>query len=180
MVKPTDTDIPISFLRECFRLDASGAPVWRERPRKHFATNQAWPRWNTLYAGKVAGVPVHGYAQIEVTFEGKVRRLLSHRVAFALAHGRWPAEQVDHRDRDKSNGSLDNLREATHSQNIQNSRLYSTNKTGVKGVCWNARQRKWWAYIWDGGRGGHQRHLGFFTEFEDAVAARRAAETDWH
>jgi hypothetical protein len=32
MTKP-DLDIPLAFLRECFTLDQSGAPVWRTRPR---------------------------------------------------------------------------------------------------------------------------------------------------
>ena len=57
-----------------------------------------------------------------------------HRLAFALYHGRWPVGDIDHINRDPSDNRLSNLREATVSQNIANSRLYKSNKTGFRGV----------------------------------------------
>jgi hypothetical protein len=43
------------------------------------------PWWNTRYAGKPAGRPdSEGYFPIKLTFDGRKRWLLAHRVVFAL------------------------------------------------------------------------------------------------
>lgn len=47
------------------------------------------------------------------------------------------------------------------------------NKTGVTGVCWAASKQRWAARL---GLRGKSIHLGYFKRFEDAVAARKAAE----
>lgn len=47
--------------------------------------------------------------------------------------------------------------------------------SGVKGVYWNASRQKWEAYITLNGK---RRHIGRFTEKEEAVKARRAAEEE--
>lgn len=60
----------------------------------------------------------HGYLGVAVTHEGKRYRFLAHRVAWLLATGDWPSGVIDHRDRNKANNSLDNLRDCTQSQNL--------------------------------------------------------------
>ena len=54
---------------------------------------------------------------------------------------------VDHIDGDKTNNKIENLREATVSQNRFNSKLQSNNKSGVKGVHFNKNYKKWIAQI---------------------------------
>jgi hypothetical protein len=65
-----------------------------------------------------------------------------HRVIFAYHHGYFP-KLVDHIDRNCLNNSIENLREATKSQNAFNSKIASNNKSGVKGICWHKNAKKW-------------------------------------
>ena len=94
------TDIPVAFLAECLILDqeTTSGLRWRERPREHFVSARASASWNARYAGKLAGSPtIWGYLDICLTFAGRERHLKAHRVVWALAHGRWPDDQLVHR-----------------------------------------------------------------------------------
>ena len=62
----------------------------------------------------------------------------SHRMAFFIKEGRWP-DQIDHIDGNQQNNKWSNLREATKSQNMMNTKTYSTSLTGVKGVTFIKR-----------------------------------------
>lgn len=47
---------PISYLRECLQYDpAIGELRWKTRPEYHFFSERQWRRWNTRYAGAIAG-----------------------------------------------------------------------------------------------------------------------------
>lgn len=52
--------------------------------------------------------------------------------------------------------------------------LSKNNKSGVKGVCYETRANKWRAYI---GFAGEKIRLGYFSSFDEAVLARRSAES---
>ena len=58
---------------------------------------------------------------------------LVHRIIFGIVHGYLP-EVVDHKDHDRTNNLISNLREADYSKNIHNARLSKSDSTGVKGV----------------------------------------------
>ncbi|MGH9421207.1 MAG: HNH endonuclease [Thermoanaerobaculia bacterium] len=79
----------------------------------------------------------------------------------------------DHRDRDPLNNRRDNLRLVTKSVNQRNKRLSKTNRSGVAGVCWHRGACKWIVQIKVKGR---IQHLGYYSEFDQAVVARRAGE----
>lgn len=112
---------------------------------------------------------------IRLTILGK--DYYAHRVAMLYMNGSWPANEVDHQDTDGLNNRWDNLREATHAQNGHNQGLRVTNKSGVKGVSWSAERGKWFASITINGR---EKGLGRFNTIEEAAAARRAAEANYH
>jgi HNH endonuclease len=181
-----DTDIPISFLRECFDLDAT-APSglrWRTRPVEHFKSRYRSAEgecnnWNVRCAGKIAGTfsKKNGYWMVAMTFAGRVRLVKNHRIIFALVHGRWPVDQLDHENRDRGANQIGNLRESTQAENTQNTSLRSDNKSRVKGVHWDRDRGKWFAAI---GVAGRHRALGRFEHFKDAVKARREAEIQHH
>lgn len=59
--------------------------------------------------------------------------------------------------------------------NMRNMKRSRRNKSGVTGVRWDKASSRWHVQIGDGR--GKNRHVGLFTDFEQAVAARKSAET---
>jgi hypothetical protein len=53
--------------------------------------------------------------------------------------------------------------------------LFSTNKSGVRGVYFNKNANKWQAFIWDNSINQNQ-YLGIFDSLEQATRARKQAE----
>lgn len=95
---------------------------------------------------------------------------LAHCVSWILAGGAIPnGKELDHKCGNKSCVNPKHLRLATRSQNRMNCPARSDSKTGVTGVHFYKRSSKWTARIYNTG-------LGYFQTFEEAVAARRAAE----
>jgi len=117
--------IPMEWVRECFRLDRdTGFLYWNERPRHHFELAPQWARFNAYFAGKRADLaiyPTSGYRRVRVMYEGKKIAISAHRLAFALAYGRWPGQLVDHIDRDRTNNRPINLRDVDARTNLLNS-----------------------------------------------------------
>lgn len=112
----------------------------------------------------------NGYLTISV--DG--RHCLAHRLAWFYVHGEWPHPYIDHIDRDRQNNAIANLRIATQSQNNANMGLPKDNKSGVKGVWWEASRQRWTARIRKDGR---IHHLGRFISIEEAAAAYAAASS---
>lgn len=63
-----------------------------------------------------------------------------HRIIFLYHHGYFP-EEVDH-IKGKSN-KIENLRAANRCNQSCNTKLRKDNKSGIKGVYWNKRDKKW-------------------------------------
>lgn len=102
---------------------------------------------------------------------------MAHRVAWLHYYGVWPKSILDHKDTDKSNNSIANLREATFSTNTMNSKLRSDNHARIKGVRFIKRLGKWQARI---GLNGTNFHLGVFATVNEALEARHAALIEKH
>ncbi len=96
------------------------------------------------------------------------RRYYSHRLAWFYTGKCWPPAEIDHINGDKTDNRLDNLRLATRSQNVANRKVLKTNKTGIKGVCWDSRRCKWIAQCMVDGR---NEFLGAFDTSSDAHSA---------
>jgi hypothetical protein len=56
-------------------------------------------------------------------------------------------------------------------------KLHKDNKSGHKGVIWMESRKKWKAYI---GFKGKQITLGYYNHKNDAIAARKKAEEEYH
>ncbi len=93
---------------------------------------------------------------------------LAHRLAWLYMHGEFPRASIDHADRNRTNNSINNLREATKSQNAFNSPSRSTSKSGFKGVSWCSKTMKWRATATINGK---QKSLGRHKELSNAVSA---------
>ena len=131
-------------------------------------------RNNNIKAGRTAGThDTHGYLQIGVNS----KLYLAHKLAWLYVHGVWPTEQIDHINRFRDDNRLANLRLATMSENRQNAKRRADNSSGAKGVYWHKKNLKWTARI---SIDSKKIHLGCFLSFDDAVAARRAAEEEHH
>lgn len=57
-----------------------------------------------------------------------------HNVIYALHIGHWPINLVDHKDGNRRNNSILNLRDATYSENSCNRGMRSDNTLGYKGI----------------------------------------------
>lgn len=114
-----------------------------------------------------AGRNSRGYRRIQID----KRRYAAHVLAWFYMTGQWPAEEIDHWNRDTGDNRFTNLREATRKQNNENKRQYARSTPGTRGVY--SEGQKWRASVRHNKR---QIHLGSFDAVEDAQAARRAAE----
>jgi hypothetical protein len=120
--------------------------------------------------GRVAGTIDSRDGYQRIILNG--RHYLGHRLAWLYVHGEWPKAEIDHRDGDRSNNTISNLRCATRGENQRNKPTYKNNATGAKGVHWHKQHRKYAAVIQCNGK---SRHLGLFTTIEAASAAYQAA-----
>lgn len=80
---------------------------------------------------------------------------------------------IDHINHDKTDNRKCNLRPISGNENQWNSKKASNNTSGVTGVSWDSSRQRWLASLFCNGK---THHLGRFDSFDDAVAARKAAE----
>jgi hypothetical protein len=102
---------------------------------------------------------------------------LAHRLAFFYIEGVWPANEIDHVDRCRTNNKWINLREATRSENMFNVGKRKNNTSGVKGVYWNKEKNKFQAQATVGGR---QVYIGRYDSLDDAKRAFEKYVTPIH
>lgn len=123
--------------------------------------------------GKPGGrITNRGYRRVNIDGRG----YFVHRLAFLFMTGRMPIV-TDHINGDRDDNRWCNLREATVSQNTQNTKVYSRNKSGIKGVSWCNREKRWIAQIVVEGK----RHfLGQHREIASAETAVRAGRERLH
>jgi len=160
---PTLKNAPDSLLALACDLIAyepsSGVMTWRANRYR-------------VVAGQLAG-SAHPRGYLTITLAQK--RILAHRLAWALHHGTWPERQVDHVNGDRTDNRIANLRLATASQNACNSGARRTNKTGLKGVT--RAGNRWRATIMIAGK---QHNLGRFDSPEAAHEAYAAGAARLH
>lgn len=155
------------IVRQLLRYEPeTGKLFWRERGPEWFASKRAHSAWNARFSGMEAFTArtSHGYAI--GNFLGKL--LMAHRVIWVIAQGCWPSADVDHINSDRSDNRIVNLREATRSENNCNRPISSANTSGLKGVTFHAKSRKWRAQI---KKHGKNHFLGCFETPQAAHAA---------
>ncbi len=101
-----------------------------------------------------------------------------HRAIFIYHKGRIPKNYViDHINGNPLDNRIENLRAVTRSQNRQNSKVSVGNTSGTTGVHFNKQAQKWKSTI---ATNGKAKYLGFFSEKEDAIKARKEAEIKYN
>jgi hypothetical protein len=121
--------------------------------------------WNDRYAGKTAG---HTWENGRIYIMINKRPYYASRLAWMYVHGDMPILEVDHIDCDPLNNSISNLRLATRSQNLANTRKKAGRTSKYKGVYWQKHTQKWMARIQVKGK---SLYLGIFDSEEEAHAA---------
>jgi hypothetical protein len=76
-----------------------------------------------------------GYRQIGISYGGKNYLVLGHHLFWFIVYGCRPTLFIDHKNRDRDFNTVDNLRQVTNAENLQNRKVSSVSKTGIKGVC---------------------------------------------
>lgn len=143
--------LPVELMHQLWRYDPeSGKLYWRISPARN------------CKAGSEAGTPApEGYIRIKY----KGFRYQAHYIVWAMLHGAWPTQLIDHRDTDGGNNREDNLRVATVSQNAAN-RKHKPGKY-LRGARLHPRNG-WYAVC-------ANTHLGMFASEQEAHDAYRVA-----
>lgn len=156
----------VSRLREIFRYDdKEGKLFWLERSAEFCGS---YKTFNKCFAHKECGYIYQGY--LYVGYSGS--NYLAHRICFALYHGLWPSERIDHIDGDTLNNKIENLREVSHRDNTRNAKLNVRNKTGIPGVMWDKKSEAWRVQI--GGTGSRVTRI--VNDFFEACCLRKSLE----
>ena len=123
--------------------------------------------------GRVAGyVNFYGYRIVNATSissRGSQILIPAHQIVWAIVHEKWAESEVDHKNLDRLDNRIENLRLATSSQNKMNSSRKSPS-SGFKGVSFRKDTGRYAAYI---NISGKRKSLGCF---DDAAIA--ASEYD--
>ncbi|MBI6122097.1 HNH endonuclease [Serratia marcescens] len=162
-------DYLLSRLLYC---QASGSFTWLRKPVK----SRNDKIWNDKHAGRVAGFicKIHGYRRIFI--DGIHYR--ANRIAWRISTGDDPGELcIDHIDGNKANDAISNLRLVTHSENMRNRGHQSNNTSGMKGIYWHKRDKKWIARICVNRK---YQNLGRFKTAEEAFDAYKHGVKEIH
>lgn len=152
----------------------TGALFWRERSTDMFPTaSEARSRclcalWNSRYSGKEAFTCQDGGYKTGSINSSNYK---AHRVIWKIVTGEDP-DQIDHEFGQRGDNRLERLADVSSSENAKNKKIPKNNKSGVIGVSlWKQGKYRYWAALVGG-------KTQYFKEFDDAVAARRAAEIE--
>lgn len=118
--------------------------------------------------GKKAGTNTYGYNAINI--DGV--RYFAHRLAWLYVHGYWPKQEIDHIDRNRSNNSINNLRDVSRTVNALNNSPQLINSSGVKGVTFCKDRNQWQAQI---NIMGKNITLGRYQSLDEAAIAYKSA-----
>lgn len=159
-----EEDISVEYLRTRLRYEPeTGKLFWLD--------NEDMPKkWRARWAGKEASSGTsYGYRQVTLKPYG----LMAHRVCWALYHGGWPSDCIDHINGIRVDNRIVNLRVVSKQENQRNMKKPSNNTSGVVGVRWESSRARWFAYI---SLEGVMKNLGRFNCLGQALKARREAE----
>lgn len=132
--------------------------------------------WKTgKYSGRIAGtvvghLPDGGYIRIKIN----KKSYMAHRLAWLYVYGEFPTQLLDHKNRNRIDNRISNLREASDALNSKNQSLYKNNVSGFHGVTKHGN--RWRARI---NVNGVKLHLGVFDTIEEAAECRKQAESKY-
>jgi hypothetical protein len=125
--------------------------------------------------GTEAGYYRDGYRYMMV--EGKAYPC--HHLVWLIHHGHLPPKgmDIDHKDMNRSNNRIGNLRLSTRSQNMMNMPAHKDSKSGIKGVVWRADTKKWSVRVT---ANGEYKSFGSYEDLELAELVANEAREHYH
>lgn len=135
--------------------------------------------WRVATARKITVGDRAGTITVHNARAIRVKNILKyeHHWAFFYMTGRFPKKQVDHINGDPSDNRFCNLRLVSASQNLFNTKIQKRNKTGVKGVWFDAPRQKYQVYVRINNR---QIRLGWHDNIFDAAASAISGRLKYH
>lgn len=134
------------------------------------------PKFPPKLIGAKAGCinPTTGYSNVRIF--GKNYK--EHRLIYLFHHGSLPdlPITIDHKDNNRANNDIHNLREADRTQQSLNTKTPITNTSGVKGV-YKTPYNTYTAHI---RHNKEKLHLGTFKTLEEAEQVVRAKREELH
>lgn len=135
----------------------TGVFVWKQHRCKNFI-------------GKRAGFLNKSTKYWIITIDNKHHQ--GHVVAWAMHYGVLPKFDIDHRNTEKADNWIMNLRRSNKSNNGANRPMQRTNTSGFKGVFWMKKAKTWLVQI----RARNQLYyIGIYKNKVDAARAYDAA-----
>lgn len=139
----------IEQLRDVFEYsETSPSGVLRKSTGKRAGSKHHSGRWNLIYDGKNYQV---------------------HRLVWALVHGSWPLNQIDHMNGDPLDNRIENLRDVDGSTNMRNRRS--------KGYYYHKLSGKYQVQLHVQ---GSWRNMGLFADEELAQLVAEEAKIKYH
>jgi hypothetical protein len=128
-----------------------------------------------IKVGSIAGGVSKNSGYRLIMVDGKLYR--ANRLAWLYMEGYFPEYEVDHENNIRHDDRWCNLRHVTHQCNMKNQKFRSNNTSGITGVSWDSKNRKWRASI---SVDGKTTNLGRYADFEKAVINRYKAEIKYN
>ena len=151
-------EMSAELIRSLYVYDSdTGNLIWRMSPFR-----------SKRKAGDIAGsYKKNGRWEVKVGGRGVLRS----RIVWLYHHGSLPNAEIDHINRDASDDRIENLREATRSQQLVNRRLMGHNSCGFHSIYLNKKTGLWAVRISINGK--RKRFGSYRTVIEAAQAADR-------
>lgn len=147
-------------LKKLFNYDPDGFLIWKKQPHRRGDLVGKRAGWTRPLPSPRRHIQI-----------GK-KLYYEHRLIFAWHFGFYP-KQIDHINRNPIDNRIENLRPASASQNLANSKTSKRNISGIKGVHFCKTSKKWIVRLW------YKRKLRLnksFKSLRDAFEERQKAE----
>lgn len=144
------------LLREYTEYDKhSGKVFWKKSPSARAPI------------GKEVGSLADGYYYSQITYKGSRYRFPLHKVVWFWEKGYYPKGILDHKDFDRGNNRIENLRLASRAENNRN-RFYGKGVSKYQGVTFHNKNKTWVAQI------TKDRQNLYIGSFKDEIEAAKA------
>jgi hypothetical protein len=121
---------------------------------------------------KAGGLHRSGYMTVQID----KKKYRTHRLVFLYHYGYLPKE-IDHIDNNKINNNINNLRQASRSENMKNIGFHSKNKSGFKGVSWHKASNRWIVQLMVG---NNKNYFGIYKDIELAELVAMEVRNKYH